>query len=233
LTSEQLAAFQTYYDELVAWNARINITAITGYDEVQVKHFLDSLSCLAVLESGVMARWSDVAVVDIGTGAGFPGLPLKIVRPAMRLMLVEATGKKAAFLEHLIARLGLDGVGVVHARAEKLGHDPAHRERYDLALARAVAELATLAEYALPLCRIGGLFLAQKGAEVNREVEVAQLAITTLGGALREVRPVEVPGLGEPRALVLVEKVAPISAKYPRRPGMPVKRPLKSLSSDS
>lgn len=222
LTNEHLEAFQLYYQELMAWNQRINLTAITDYEEVQIKHFLDSLTCLLVLP-----RQGALSVIDVGTGAGFPGLPLKIVRPPLRLTLLESVGKKVAFLQHLVEELGLEEVAVVRGRAEEVGRDPVHRERYDVALARAVAEFPVLVEYALPFCRVEGLFVAQKGAQIAEEVKQAQVALEILGGKLREIRALRLPTLDEPRHLVVVEKVAPTPGKYPRRPGIPAKRPLR------
>jgi len=232
LTAAQLAAFQTYYQELIAWNEKVNLTAITDYEEVQLWHFLDSLTCLLALEergeAPLLSSFPSISAIDVGTGAGFPGLPLKIVRPELRLTLLEARGKKVAFLEHLVRRLGLEDVKVIKGRAEEWGRDPAHRERYDLALARALAELPVVVEYALPFCRPGGLLIAQKGADIRAEVKAAGPAIAILGGALRRIVPVELPGLAQPRSLVVIEKVAPTPEKYPRRPGIPRKRPLKS-----
>jgi 16S rRNA (guanine527-N7)-methyltransferase len=222
LTADQLEAFQIYYQELVAWNRRVNLTAITDYEEVQIKHFLDSLSCLLVLPAG-----ETLSMVDIGTGAGFPGLPLKIARPGGRLTLLESVGKKVAFLRELVERLELEGVAVVNGRAEEVGHDPAHRAQYDVALARAVAELPVLVEYALPLCRVGGLFVAQKGARIEEEVEGALDALEILGGRLKGIEALCLPTMDEPRHLVIVEKVAPTPERYPRRPGIPVRRPLR------
>jgi 16S rRNA (guanine527-N7)-methyltransferase len=226
LEEEHLRAFEIYYRELVAWNEKFNLTAITDYDQVQVKHFLDSLTCLLAVQgprSEVRGR-----AIDIGAGAGFPGLPLKIVCPGLQLTLLEATSKKVGFLEHIVSRLELTGVEVIRGRAEELGRDVAHRESYDLALARAVAELPVLVEYALPFCRLGGLFVAQKGAEGDAEARAAEGAIATLGGALRRIVHLELPRLAEPRSLVVIEKIAPTPEKYPRRPGIPSKRPIKS-----
>ena len=235
LTAEQLAAFQTYYEELITWNEKFNLTAITDYDQVQIKHFLDSLTCLLAVrspKSEVRGRTLDLGpstkVIDIGAGAGFPGLPLKIVCPGLQLTLLEATGKKVGFLEHIVSRLGLEGVEVIKGRAEELGRDAAHRERYDLALARAVAELPVLVEYALPFCRLGGLFVAQKGADGDAEARAAEGGIAMLGGALRRIVNVELPHLAEAHSLVVIEKIAPTPEKYPRRPGIPSKRPIKS-----
>jgi len=223
LTSDMLAAFQTYYEELIVWNERANLTAITDYQEVQIKHFLDSLSCLLVLAGSPIDRWRHL---DIGAGAGFPGLPLKIARPQMELTLLEAKKKRVRFLQRLVERLELPGVAIIRGRAEELGRQSGHREEYDLVLARAVATLPVLLEYALPLCRMGGIFLAQKGPDIKEELETSHVALRVLGGRLREVRGLELPYSMGHRNLVVVEKVAPTPEKYPRRPGVPAKRPL-------
>ncbi len=224
LKESHLALFQTYYEELVEWNRRFNLTAITDYEGVQVRHFLDSLSCLLVLPRAELQ--AGARVIDVGTGAGFPGLPLRIVCPGMRLTLLEATRKKVDFLEHLLRRLGLSDVEVIHARAEDLGHRPGYREGYDWAIARALAEMPTLVEYLLPLVRVRGAILAQKGENAPAEVHSAEAAIRILGGRVRKLVPVGLHGLAETRYLVVVDKVAATPEKYPRRPGMPEKRPL-------
>ena len=242
LTTEHLQSFQVYYRELSAWNRRFNLTAVTRYEEVQVKHFLDSLTCLlafpgsgvASIASGerlpdvipLSSKDSSLLCIDVGTGAGFPGLPLKIMRPALNMILMESSRKKIAFLEHLMQRLHLEGVESLWARAEEVGQDAHHRQRYDVVLARAVADLSVLAEYCLPLCRKGGLFVAQKGEQIDAELRDAQAAIDLLGGTLREVKPLHLPGLRETRSLVLIDKVGATPAQYPRRPGTPRKRPL-------
>jgi 16S rRNA (guanine527-N7)-methyltransferase len=240
LSADHLARFQRYYEQLVEWNQRFNLTTVVGYDEVQLRHFLDSLSCLLGLPG-----WSHDVVgdclpfvrapqpwqcLDVGAGAGFPGLPVKIVCPELRLTLLEATRKKVEFLVHLVDDLGLKDVEVIWNRAETLGQDPHYRERYDVVVARAVAELKVLAELTLPFCRIGGRFIAQKGVEAEREVEEAEPALERLGGALREVREVRLPGQRERRTLVVIDKVAPTPTAYPRRPGIPAKRPLVAES---
>jgi len=225
LKETHLALFQTYYEELVEWNRRFNLTAITDYEGVQVRHFLDSLSCLLVLPRAELQ--AGARVIDVGTGAGFPGLPLRIVCPGMRLTLLEATRKKVDFLEHLLRRLGLPDVEVIHARAEDLAHRPGYREAYDWAIARALAEMPTLVEYLLPLVRVRGAMLAQKGENAPAEVHSAEEAIRILGGRVRKLVPVDLHGLAETRYLVIVDKVAATPEKYPRRPGMPEKRPLR------
>lgn len=223
LTPAQVAAFQTYADELRAWNEKFNLTAITQPMDIQVKHFLDSLSLLKVLPAGA-ARFS---LVDVGSGAGFPGLPLKIINPHLPVTLVEATGKKARFCEHVAQVLKLSGVTVVHARAEEVGQRPEHREQYDWAVARAVAEMPVLAEYLLPLVKRGGRVVAQKGKDAPAETYAAVKAIQKLGGELELITEVELPGVAEPRYLVVLRKVAASPAQYPRRPGLPAKVPLK------
>jgi 16S rRNA (guanine527-N7)-methyltransferase len=225
LSDSHLAAFRVCYRELVDWNQRFNLTAITDWEGVLVRHFLDSLSCSKALPRAELA--GGARVVDVGTGAGFPGLALKIVYPGMRLTLLEATRKKVTFLEHMVRVLELKDVEVVHGRAETLGQDVHHREQYDWALARAVAEMPTLAEYLLPLVRVGGSALAQKGEGAAVEVHGAEAAIMTLGGRVRQLLPVELRGLAETRYLVVVDKVVATPEKYPRRPGMPRKSPIK------
>ncbi|MGQ9927336.1 MAG: 16S rRNA (guanine(527)-N(7))-methyltransferase RsmG [Chloroflexaceae bacterium] len=219
LDSNQLRQFARYADELLAWNAHTNLTAITDRQAIYVRHFLDSLA---------LARfWGPppATLVDIGTGAGFPGLPLKILHPPLAVTLVESVGKKTTFLKHLVAVLGLEQVRIVTARVETLGHDPGERERYDVATARAVADLRVLAEYALPLLRVGGLLLAPKGVGAEPEIEGARRAVALLGGTIEQVVPIQLPGV-EPRSLVVARKVAPTDPRYPRSVGIPARRPL-------
>lgn len=221
LSAAQLAAFDTYATELIAWNQRFNLTSITDLQQIRIKHFLDSISCILSLRAVPAAR-----IIDVGAGAGFPGLPLKILQPGLQLTLVEATAKKASFLEHIVQVLRLEDVTVLPKRAEEVGQLTEHREAYDWALARAVAPLPTLAEYLLPLAKVGGFALAQKGKDTRSEVNSAETAIATLGGELNELIPVEIPGLNEERWLIVLKKIASTPAAYPRRPGMPAKRPL-------
>jgi 16S rRNA (guanine527-N7)-methyltransferase len=223
LTQAQLAAFELYGRELVAWNQKVNLTRITAPKEIAVKHFLDSLSVQLAL-ADLPASFS---VIDVGTGAGLPGLPLKIVRPELHLTLLESTGKRTAFLQHLVDRLGLTGIRVVTARAEEAGQNPEHREQYDVALARAVSTLPVLAEYTLPLVKVGGRVIAQKGQNPAAEITASANALGILGGQIREVQPVTVPGLEEAaRHLVVIQKIKPTPRQYPRRPGLPAKKPI-------
>lgn len=217
LNPDQEAQFERLAAALVEWNAHTNLTAITDPDGVHVRHFLDSLT--------VPVRPDD-RVIDVGTGAGFPGLPLAIAYPTLRVTLLEATGKKIAFLEHVIGLLGLTNAAALHARAEDAGQLPAHRAAYDLAVARAVARLPVLLEYLLPLVRVGGRCIAMKGVTAHEEAESARRALQTLGGKLIGIETVMLPGVDEPHYLVMVEKTAPTPAIYPRKPGTPSKKPL-------
>jgi 16S rRNA (guanine527-N7)-methyltransferase len=219
LDERQMQLLETYASEMLAWNRNMNLTAITDPQQVRQKHFLDSLSCLLVLPV------KPGRVIDVGSGAGFPGLVLRIVRPDLQLMLVDSVAKKTGFLSHIVQVLGLRDVTMVTARAEKLGQDLVHRQTYDWALARALAPMPVLVEYLLPLVRVGGSLLAQKGADAAREVEGAGAALAELGGELEQVLPVGLPG-GEEHSLVVVKKVKPTPDKYPRREGIPAKRPL-------
>jgi 16S rRNA (guanine527-N7)-methyltransferase len=221
LRPAQVTAFEKYEQALLDWNAKINLSAVRDPQDIRIKHFLDSLTCSLALREAPVER-----VIDVGTGAGFPGLPLKIVFPTMRLTLVESVGKKADFCRHVTSVLGLAGVEVIQGRAEVVGREAAHREQYDWALARAVAGMPVLAEYLLPLVRLGGRMLAMKGESGPAEAHAAEQALRLLGGQLRQLIPVHVPGVAEVRYLVVVEKVAATPAAYPRRAGLPAKRPL-------
>jgi 16S rRNA (guanine527-N7)-methyltransferase len=221
LSPSQQAILAIYERELMDWNTRFNLTAIRDPEEVHIKHFLDSLTCLLAMRDTPLGR-----LIDIGTGAGFPGIPLKIMLPRVQLTLVESVGKKAEFCRHVVNILDLQGVEVIQQRAETIGQDPAHRERYDWAVARAVAILPVLAEYLLPLVRVGGSMLAMKGESGPAEAHSAEHAIKLLGGHLRQLLPVTLPGVAEERYLVVIDKVAATPAAYPRKVGIPAKRPL-------
>ncbi len=222
LTELQLKAFQIYSRELIAWNRQVNLTRIVDPEEIGVKHFLDSLSVHQVL----LDLPRNFSIIDIGTGAGFPGLPLKIALPEVQLTLLEATAKKTKFLQHIVDALQLTGVTVLAARVEEVGRQAAHREQYDVAVARAVASLPVLVEYALPLVRVGGQVIAQKGRHPAEEVKTATRALKMLGGQLDQILPVDVPGLEATRHLVIIRKSKTTPRQYPRRPGLPAKRPF-------
>ncbi len=215
---ERLAQFSTL---VLEWNQKLNLTAITDPREFWIKHIYDSLTCLPLLFSS-----GSSSVIDVGTGAGFPGIPLKIAYPDMRLTLAESVKKKADFCRFAVDTLGLRDVTVAAERAETLGQDMRYREKFDWAIARAVAPLPVLAEYLLPLVHLGGHALAQKGGNVGEELSRAKHAIELLGGEIKELTPVELPaGMGS-RTLVMIKKVKYTPKAYPRRPGTPKKSPL-------
>ncbi|MBN1176880.1 MAG: 16S rRNA (guanine(527)-N(7))-methyltransferase RsmG [Dehalococcoidales bacterium] len=221
LTSTQLERFEVYYRELVDWNQRMNLTGITSYEEVQVIHFLDSLTIIQAID-----KEQNLAVIDVGTGAGLPGIPLKIVLPDIKLTLLEATAKKTRFLSHIVNMIGLDDVQIVTGRAEEVGHNAEYRERYNLVLSRAVAPLPALVELTLPLCVVGGNFIAQKKGDIIREMERARKVVSLMGGIYKEVKSVSLEESGDRRYLIVIEKLEPSPAEYPRRPGIPAKKPI-------
>jgi 16S rRNA (guanine527-N7)-methyltransferase len=221
ITGRQMMALITYEKELMEWNQKFNLTAIRDTESIRTKHFLDSFSCVLAWKASPPNH-----LIDIGTGAGFPGIPLKILYPSLKLTLVESVGKKAMFCQHMVRVLGLDHVDVIQARAEELGQKPEHREKYDWAVARAVANLNVLSEYLLPFVKVGGMALAQKGESGPAEAQSAEKGMELLGGKLKQLIPVNLPGVAEDRYLVVVEKVAATPPKYPRKPGIPMKQPL-------
>jgi 16S rRNA (guanine527-N7)-methyltransferase len=221
LNAGQIAAFKAYERELLEWNQRFNLTSITDPAQIRTKHFLDSLSCWLAMRENPPGR-----MVDVGAGAGFPGLPLKILQPQLELTLVESTAKKAGFIEHIVQVLGLRNVTVLAKRAEDVGHMAEHRAAYDWVVARALAPMPVLAEYLLPLAKIGGGVVAQKGKDASAEVAAADAAISKLGGQVGELLKVDVPGLDVERWVVVFKKLEPTLVVYPRRAGMPSKRPL-------
>lgn len=217
----QVSLLANYEKLLLDWNEKINLTAIRDSQGIRTKHFLDSFSCCLA--------WGHATpddLIDIGTGAGFPGIPLKILYPGMHLTLVESIGKKADFCRIAVQELDLQGVEVLTARAEDVGWMPSHRETHAWAVARAVANLPALGEYLLPLVRVGGSMLAQKGHSGPSEAQRAEHAIQVLGGSTRQIIPVTLPGVVEERFLVVVKKVAATPPLYPRKPGIPAKKPL-------
>lgn len=221
LTGRQVVALVTYEREIITWNEKFNLTAIRDQEGIRTKHFLDSFSCVLAWKENPPKR-----LVDVGTGAGFPGIPLKILYPSMQLTLVESVGKKTSFCRHMVEALKLEDVDVVTARAEDVGQMPTYRESHDWAVARAVANLPALAEYLLPLVQVGGAILAQKGQSGPAEANKAEKALILLGGRIRQLIPIALPGVVEDRYLVVVDKVAATPLQYPRKPGIPVKKPL-------
>lgn len=221
VTPPQEVAFAQYADALVDWNTRVNLTAITAPEEIQVKHFLDSLTIASVHNLSAPLK-----VIDVGSGAGLPGMPLQIVYPHLQMTLLEATGKKVAFLEHVIQLLGLENARTLKARAEEAGQMRDQREQYDLALARAVARLPVLLEYLLPLVKVGGRCIAMKGKTARTEAADSARALKMLGGKLVGVHDFQLPDIEEQHHLVVVEKIAPTPIGFPRKPGVPSQKPL-------
>jgi len=225
LSSTQTKQFELYYQELLEWNKRINLTSITDYEEVQIKHFFDSITVTLALAKEDMDK-PGLSIIDIGTGAGFPGLPLKILLDQSRLVLLDSIAKKAAFLCHLSQKLELSNVEIVTGRAEEIARLPLYRQQFDLVVSRAVASLPTVVELALPFCQIGGKFVAQKKGEISQEIDKADKAINVLGGKLNQVKSIELKELSDERCLVIIDKICPTPEKYPRRPGIPKRRPI-------
>ena len=223
LSLAQLGQLRRYYDEMVKWNTRVNLTSVTDWEEAQARHFLDSLTVALALPDSLPGS---ARFIDVGSGAGFPGVPMKIAFPGLKATLIDSTAKKTAFLIALIDSLGLEGVEVRTGRAETLAHDPALRESFDFATARALAGMAILAELTLPFCRVGGIVVAQKNRGADEEIRLAGGAVKALGGELKEVMEISTKQLGERRRLVVLEKVSSTPDRYPRRPGIPKKRPL-------
>ncbi len=213
--------FMHYLKDLKAWNKQFNLTSVTDERDIVVKHFLDSISILSKFNIP-----KNCLAVDIGTGAGFPGIPIKIMRPDIQMTLIESSLKKTRFLKHLIKAFALEGVNVYTGRAEDFGREKENREIFSLAVSRAVASIAILVEYALPLLKVDGRFVCYKSTGVLGEVSGAQKAINLLGGRVEEIAKVVVPFLKAERYLVSVIKVAPSPHSYPRRAGVPAKKPL-------
>jgi len=224
LEGHQIAQFQTYFEELTDWNQRMNLTAIVEYDKVQINHFLDSLTVASVWKPSI--KNPHARVIDIGTGAGVPGIPLKIVFPQIRLSLMDSTNKKITFLTHLKQKLGLDDIEIINGRAEELAHRH-YRESFDLVMARGLAPMPTLAELTIPFCKIAGKFVAYKKGDIADEIKQARRAISAMGGKLLEIKPVELSEFPDNRVLVVIEKVAPTPDIYPRGGGLPINKPLQ------
>ena len=221
VSDSQIAQFLAYYEILVEWNSVMNLTAITEYEEVMIKHVVDSLSLAAYMDLTAVH-----SLIDVGTGAGFPGIPLKIVFPELKVTLLDSLKKRIRFLEEVIGNLGLEGIEVFHGRAEDYARFEKMRESYDLCVSRAVANLSTLSEYCLPYVKIGGEFISYKSGEITEEMKEAKSAVFLLGGRIRGCRNFELPGTEIHRTLVCIEKVSGCPKKYPRKAGTAAKNPL-------
>lgn len=224
LTDEQVEQFLQYYEMLVEKNKVMNLTGITEYEEVIQKHFLDSLSLIRVIPDIASQK---LTVIDLGTGAGFPGIPLKIAFPELEITLMDSLNKRILFLQEVIDALGLKKVSAVHGRAEGMASNATHRQQYDLCVSRAVSNLAVLTEYCLPFVKKGGLFVSYKSADSDAEIQEGKKAISILGGKLTSVDKFQLPDSDLRRALVCIKKVKDTPKKYPRKAGTPAKLPLK------
>jgi len=224
LDQQQLKKFELYYQELIEWNRRLNLTTITDYDGVQINHFLDSLT--VTLGCQDLTGISQYRIIDVGTGAGLPGIPLKILFQGINLTLLEATSKKGAFLRHLVEVLDLDGIEIVINRAEDTAHEMQYREMFDIVLCRALAHLPTLIELTLPFCKLGGCVIAQKKGDIDQELADSSQALNILGGVLQKMININLDEYQDNRRLVIIKKEFPTPQKYPRRPGLPAKRPI-------
>ena len=222
LSDHQLEQFETYYEMLVEKNKVMNLTAITEKNEVIDKHFADSL---ALIKSGVSLTGQKI--LDLGTGAGFPGIPLKIAFPELEIVLLDSLNKRIKFLNEVIEALGLEKITAIHGRAEDYAKDAAYREQYDLCVSRAVANLATLSEYCLPYVKVDGMFVPYKSGEIDEEVKESSKAVKILGGKIEDVVKFELPGTDIGRSFVKIHKVKNTAKKYPRKAGMPSKEPIR------
>ena len=221
LDDQQIDQFNEFYEMMVEWNKVMNLTGIIEYDEVVEKHFIDSLSIAKVTDMSQVKR-----VIDVGTGAGFPGIPLKITFPHLKVTLLDSLNKRVRFLEEVCERLDLENVTCVHARAEDGGRNKDLREKFDLCVSRAVANLSSLSEYCMPFVKVGGYFVPYKSGDIEEELAQAKKAVAILGGEIENVTGFELPGGEGSRSLIKIKKMKPISAKYPRKAGLPGKEPL-------
>lgn len=221
LNEKQIQQFFDYYEILVEWNKVMNLTGITEYEEVNEKHFVDSLSIVKAIDISNI-----VTVIDIGTGAGFPGIPLKIAFPHLNVVLLDSLNKRIKFLNTVIDKLGLEKIKTIHGRAEDYAKQGKYREQFDLCVSRAVANLSTLSEYCIPYVHCGGFFIPYKSGEIDEEIENSKKAIHVLGGKIQGVIKFQLPRTEIGRSFIKIEKVQNTNKKYPRKAGLPAKEPL-------
>ena len=221
LTEDQISTFNKYYELLYEWNKKINLTAITEPKDVAIKHMVDSLSCF---KADLFKE--NTSLIDVGTGAGFPGLPLKIFYPSLKLTLLDSLNKRVKFLQLVVDELGLKDVEVIHARSEEAARNKKYREKFDLATARAVARLPIICEYCLPFVKDGGTFIALKGRQYEEEATQAQKAIKVLGGEIADIMPVKLPEIDDKRAVIYIKKIKSTPKTYPRKAGTPERNPI-------
>lgn len=222
LNDKQIQQFEQYYNILVEWNKVMNLTAITEYEEVVEKHFLDSLTIVNAIHMEKIET-----LIDVGTGAGFPGIPLKIAFPHLKVTLLDSLNKRIKFLNEVIDLLELNDIKAIHGRAEDYAKQAEYREQYDICVSRAVANLATLSEYCLPYVKVDGLFVPYKSGEIDEELKSSEKAVSILGGKVEEVVKFQLPGTDIGRSFVKIHKIKETKKKYPRKAGMPTKEPLK------
>lgn len=219
LTNTQQEQFENYKNLLLEWNEKINLTAITDEDDIILKHFVDSMTIIKYIKN-------NSSIVDVGTGAGFPGIPVKIANPSLNVTLVDSLNKRLLFLEDVINKLTLNQIKTVHSRAEEFGQNKLYREKFDVATSRAVANLSVLVEYLLPLVKVGGKCICMKGSEIEEELKNSEDAIKLLGGEIERVEEFTLPESDIKRNIVIIKKIRQTPNRYPRKPGVPSKNPL-------
>lgn len=226
LSGRQLEQFFQFYKLLTEWNEKMNLTAITEESQVVRKHFTDSLSLVKAVDEKNLSR-KGVSLIDVGTGAGFPGIPLKIAFPELKVTLLDSLNKRVKFLEVVCQELGLEQIQAFHGRAEDMGRSQLHRESYDYCVSRAVANLASLCEYCLPFVKTGGCFVSYKSGEIQEELKAGERAAEILGGEVQKIEKFSLPGVEDMRSLIVIAKKRHTPGKYPRKAGLPGKEPLK------
>lgn len=218
---EQIEQFRSYYELLTEWNKKINLTAITGYEDVVRKHFIDSILICSLLDLN-----KDIRIIDVGTGAGFPGIPIKILNPECRIVLLDSLNKRVRFLENVVDELGLENVECIHGRAEDVSREKKYRASFDLSVSRAVANLSTLCEYCIPFLKKGGMFVSYKSDKADDEINGSENAVRTLGSEITSVKKIALPETDIVRKFIMITNIKQVSNIYPRKAGIPAKDPL-------